>query len=451
MSTIGGGVLGIASGPVPGKGKAGDGNGAGGSEENGFSHAIASLHGREGQGGQKGGRISISGKGEQGEDEAADPRVKVGRRDMTALASALGKPQDEAEAGVSFEEKVAALLGAAASGRKARTGESDENTVPAEGEDHPGAKAEGADKTDVGNLLEMLGAQNTMPQAVLAGAGKSISAAAHEGRAEPAAKSGGKAGVAADSTVKGDASELADTDGGGLPQSETDKLFRIARADGKGRDLDLSLSGSGDRATLRDANPTGPRGEGVTVVEARRYIGLAQTSNAAAVTTAITQDPEWVTSLSATSGIGHEQAATGKVVNTLKIQMNPIELGLVTATLRLHGDALVVSLQVETGEAYRQLSDDQDAIVRALRAQGFAVDQVSVQLSPVDRSANAQGGADQQQQFSNQPQAREDGRQGGGEGSGTFAGQGGSREDNTTDNASGLSGSQSYRSGGVYL
>lgn len=450
MSTIGSGVLGIVSGPVPGKGKAGDG--ASGAEDNGgFSHAIASLHGREGHGGQRGGRISISGKGEQGDDEAADPRMKAGRRDMAALANALGKSKDEAEDGASFEEKVAALLGAAASGRKARTGESDANTVSVEDEDQPGAKAEGADKTDVGNLLELLGAQNAMPQAASAGAAKAISGQAHEGRGEPGVKSGGKVAASADGTAKGDASSLADTDVGELPQSEADKLFRIMRADGKGRDLDLSLSGSGDRATLRDANPTGPKGEAVTVVEARRYIGLAQTSNAAAVTTAITQDPEWATSLSATSGIGHEQAATGKVVNTLKIQMNPIELGLVTATLRLHGDALVVSLQVETGEAYRQLNDDQDAIVRALRGQGFAVDQVSVQLSPVDRSANAQGGGDQQQQFSNQPQAREDGRRSGGEGSGSFAGQGGSREDNTTDNAPGLSGSQSHRPGGVYL
>ena len=40
------------------------------------------------------------------------------------------------------------------------------------------------------------------------------------------------------------------------------------------------------------------------------------------------------------------------------------------AVLRLHGDELVVSLQVETGEAYRQLADDQDAIVRALRGHG---------------------------------------------------------------------------------
>lgn len=39
------------------------------------------------------------------------------------------------------------------------------------------------------------------------------------------------------------------------------------------------------------------------------------------------------------------------MVNTLKIQMNPIDLGLVTATMRLAGDALNVDLKVETGAA----------------------------------------------------------------------------------------------------
>jgi chemotaxis protein MotD len=220
----------------------------------------------------------------------------------------------------------------------------------------------------------------------------------------------------------------------------------------------MSLSDKGDRATFRDATPTGPKGETVTVVDARRYIGLAQAGNAAAVTTAISQDPQWAASLSATGGLSHsEAAATGKVVNTLKIQMHPIELGLVTATLRLHGDDLVVSLQVETGEAYRQLTDDQDAIVRALRGQGFAVDQVNVQLAPADRSSNAQQGdsqSQQQQQFSNQPQAREggNGRQGGnGEGAGNFSHEGASHEGTTSDNAPGLAGGQPQRSGGVYL
>lgn len=452
MSTIGSGVLGVVQGQVPGKGKGGEGNASGASADGDFSRTIASLGGREGHGGQKGGRISISGKEQQGEQEPSDPRVKIGRRDLSALADALrsaGAEKDDA----SFEEKVSALLGGAArSGLKVRANGEDEKAPAGDGENPHAAKTGGGEATDVGNLLQMLAAQNTASQTAVAGAGKAAGTT-QDGKSEAGAKSTGKVGAQADATAKGDASKLVDADGAEVPQSDTDKLFRLIRADGKGRDLDMSLSGSGDRAVLRDANPTGPKGETVTVVDARRYIGLAQTGNAAAVTTAITQDPEWATSLSATGSLGHsDAAATGKVVNTLKIQMNPIELGLVTATLRLHGDALVVQLQVETGEAYRQLSDDQDAIVRALRGQGFAVDQVSVQLSPVDRSANAQNGdQQQQQQFSSQPQAREGGRQGGGDGQGTFAGKGGSHEDTASDNASGPAGTQPNRSGGVYL
>ena len=54
-----------------------------------------------------------------------------------------------------------------------------------------------------------------------------------------------------------------------------------------------------DRASLRDASPNAAKGETVTVVDARRYIGLAQTGNAGAVTSAITQDPGWAASLAA--------------------------------------------------------------------------------------------------------------------------------------------------------
>ena len=60
--------------------------------------------------------------------------------------------------------------------------------------------------------------------------------------------------------------------------------------------------------------------------------------------------------------------------------MHPIDLGMVTATLRLKDDELHVEIKVETGDAFRQLSDDQSAMVKALRAQGFAVDQVNIVL-----------------------------------------------------------------------
>ena len=470
MSTIASGVLGAVQGQVPSRGKADQGN-AGTSEEGAFASAVASLSGREDGGGRKGGRLSIMGPAGHGEAEgetADEARVKIGRRDRAGLAEALGKADAHApeEDGVPFEEQAAALLEATGRpGRKAHgegrdgarvAARSPEEAVAEDG--RPASDAEPV-KTDVGNLLEMLAAPNALPHGVTHNAAaKAVTAGVvQDARAVTGGKVPAKGEGRPDASVKVDAAQTVDVaDAGDAPQSDADQLFRLVRAGGKGRELDMSLSGAGDRATFRDANPTGPKGETVTVVDARRYIGLAQTGNAAAVTTAITQDPEWTASLSATGGLGHsDAAATGKVVNTLKIQMHPVELGLVTATLRLHGDELVVSLQVETGEAYRQLTDDQDAIVRALRGQGFAVDQVSVQLSPADRSSSAQQGDSQnQQQFSSQPQAREGGNgrgQGAEQDARNFAREGTSHEGNTSDNAAGLAGGQPQRSGGVYL
>ena len=62
--------------------------------------------------------------------------------------------------------------------------------------------------------------------------------------------------------------------------------------------------------------------------------------------------------------------------------MTPESIGNVTATLRLHGDQLTVHLQVETGEAFKQLSQDKEGLIQSLKSQGFTVDQVSVQLAP---------------------------------------------------------------------
>ncbi|MDX3975927.1 flagellar hook-length control protein FliK [Shinella sp.] len=469
MSTIGSGVLGVVQGHAPSKGKAAHGLSAGASEEGGFASAVASVSGREGDPGRKGARLSISAAAGEPEGEKADEsRVKLGRRDGATLNEALRKagadvPEEDA---VPFEEKAAALLETAGRhGRRTQGEGRDGDKVAARTTEEPttdetepaGDAAEAAPaKTDVGNLLEMLAAPNTMTNGAATKAG--IAGAVQDVRTQTGGKGQAKAEARTDTTaVKADAAAVEGAEGGEVPQSDTDKLFRLIRADGKGRDLDMNVSGAGDRATFRDANPTGAKGETVTVVDARRYIGLAQTGNASAVTSAITQDPQWAASLNATGGLSQSEAATtGKVVNTLKIQMHPIELGLVTATLRLHGEELVVSLQVETGEAYRQLTDDKDTIVRALRGQGFAVDQVTVQLSPADKSGGAQQGDSQNQQqqlFSNQ-QAREggNGRQGGGEQQArNFAREGMSHEGNTSENAPGLAGGQPQRTGGVYL
>ncbi|CDM56493.1 MULTISPECIES: flagellar hook-length control protein FliK [Rhizobium] len=228
--------------------------------------------------------------------------------------------------------------------------------------------------------------------------------------------------------------------------------FRLSRADGRGQSMDMHLG--------IDKDATGESGgkasiESVSVLDSRRYIGLAQNTNSAAVTAAISGDQEWAHAMQASSALSNaaEWTSTGKVVNTLKIQMNPIDLGLVTATMRLHGDALNVDLKVESGAAYRQLKEDHGKIIEALRSQGYAIDNVTISMAPVDRSdAGNQANAQSQQQGQASAQqgqggeARERQNQSGQRTGGGFNGSGESGVESTSPGAAG-----SGRTGDVYL
>jgi chemotaxis protein MotD len=83
----------------------------------------------------------------------------------------------------------------------------------------------------------------------------------------------------------------------------------------------------------------------------------------------------------------HASAAHASA-RSLKIQLHPAELGMVTATLRFAGEQLSIELQVETNDAYRHLSRDGDAIVKSLRDLGYDVDRVTV-LQPALASTSA--------------------------------------------------------------
>jgi flagellar hook-length control protein FliK len=217
---------------------------------------------------------------------------------------------------------------------------------------------------------------------------------------------------------------------GAGPEEGVDQIFRFARADGRSNAVSMRADAEGLTAT--GAGETAAKMETVTVLDARRYLGLAPslaaqlplTGNGQAVTSAIAGSTDLARALQADASLAAGQAgAAGKVVNTLKIQMHPIDLGMVTATLRLRDEELQIDLRVQSGEAYRQLSDDQDAMIKALRAQGFQVDQVNIIFSPSDsgagRDAPSQGG--QQQAFQGDREG-----QGGRDGQGGFtAGNGG--------------------------
>src|SRR5690606_21991603 len=65
-------------------------------------------------------------------------------------------------------------------------------------------------------------------------------------------------------------------------------------------------------------------------------------------------------------------------VNTLRIQLNPAELGVVTARLTATGQQLEVEIQVETVEARQKLNADSETILKALRSIGYDVERVTI-------------------------------------------------------------------------
>ncbi|RUM97535.1 flagellar hook-length control protein FliK [Pseudaminobacter arsenicus] len=65
--------------------------------------------------------------------------------------------------------------------------------------------------------------------------------------------------------------------------------------------------------------------------------------------------------------------------HSLKIQLHPAELGMVTASLRLTGEHMTVELRVENQDAYQRLNADSEIIVKSMRALGLDIDKVTVQ------------------------------------------------------------------------
>ncbi|MHB0954530.1 MAG: flagellar hook-length control protein FliK [Allorhizobium sp.] len=209
------------------------------------------------------------------------------------------------------------------------------------------------------------------------------------------------------SVLKSLTSTISDTatgpdapDGAAERQGDADHAFRFVRADGKGQTLSMRVAATEDKAAHFETGTANEGGQTVAVLDARRY--LAPASNAASITAAMVGDSEWAHAIQPGSELANAltQSNSGKVVNTLKIQMSPIELGNVTATLRLTGDELTVHLTVENRAAFKHLNDDQSDMLKALRSQGFAVDQIQISLSgAADRGASdaGQSGAQGQQ------------------------------------------------------
>lgn len=219
----------------------------------------------------------------------------------------------------------------------------------------------------------------------------------------------------------------ADHGHGDSAQDQGGTVYRLSRADGKGGALDIPGS---DQPMPEEASAKETTINPVSVVDQRRFLAPAQ-DNALAVVSTIGGNPEWSSAMQPESSLANAAsvAGNGKVVNTLKIQMHPIDLGLVTATMRLAGEELTVELKVENGTAYRQLKEDQSRIIDALRAQGFSVDQVTVVMAP-ERSDSGNGQSNTAQNGQGGNLAQQNQARGGAQGQAPGRGNGGYQQEN---------------------
>lgn len=252
----------------------------------------------------------------------------------------------------------------------------------------------------------------------------------------------------------GDAPDGGNTDSEMPLDDGNGKSFKLMRADGKGEArMALDIREAGDAKAERVKGEGGPT---VTLLEERRYLAPASDTNAGKITAAMLGDSQWVESMRAhqAADVDAQTSSAGKVVNTLKIQMTPIELGTVTASLKLAGDTLSVHLTVDNAAALKKLNEDHEDIVKALKSHGFAVDQVQVSLSPASRgdqtpSDGQQQGSQQGQQQNWQGSASGGQRQASGDRGFTNAMGNGNEQNVAAPTAQGDAGGP--RTGGVYL
>ncbi|ATN33042.1 hypothetical protein ACO34A_04400 [Rhizobium sp. ACO-34A] len=306
-----------------------------------------------------------------------------GVTDTKALAAALKKLADSAKSGSDLSTDVA-----------------DET-----------ADAASTDTTALDDMLSLLSLPLAGSQA------EQTTAAASEFNA---AQQGAIAGIEGHTTGTKVLPEQAGQDaasGDDASPTETGAVFRFQKSD-SAASVDMYVAPGTDGSVDVDVSAsTAKDAPVVQVVDSRRYLGLAPNSNALSVASTIANDPQWAGALDPASKLANSAlfASTGNVVHTLKIQMNPVELGNVTATMRLVGEDLSIHLTVHSSSAYRELTNDSNSIMDALKAQGFSVDQISVSMSSSsDKSGDNPAGGRQASDMG-QSQQQQGNRQSGGD------------------------------------
>lgn len=152
---------------------------------------------------------------------------------------------------------------------------------------------------------------------------------------------------------------------------------------------DPTIMPSGEDDTKADAAPdrAAPK---VTVVSQQTTIAPAlQSQTSAALVESLATDTPFAEAVDrAALAMRHAETAPAPT-HSLKLQLHPAELGMVTASLRLSGGQLAVELQVDNADAYHRLTTDGDAIVKALQGLGYEIDRVTVLQPQVATTATA--------------------------------------------------------------
>ncbi len=166
----------------------------------------------------------------------------------------------------------------------------------------------------------------------------------------------------------------------------------------------------------------------------------ALSPTAAGVVAAMEAEPTWRAAAAEAATQRGQHAGT---VSTLRIQLNPAELGLVTARLVATGSQLEIEIRVESNDARQRLSNDADSIVKALRGIGYDIERVTIQQAQPGGTASQQQGGGQRDPFMQ-------GQQGEGEANAGRGGQGEKSDGNAARSTPGETAAE-RAGGGVYI
>ncbi len=350
--------------------------------------------------------------------------------DATTGSSAQVSTSDAAvtadETAVVADDPLAALLAlkAAAQPATAAAGAKDKDADDKTDADAADTPAAGADATGkAADLLQMLTA-GTIAAAAAGQAQQPVSTKAGGDTAQVSTDAGTAvsdiAGFvsAKQDTQADDAAITVDADGQSAATTDDTQLFRLQKAGLVAQSVDIALKTGTDGKTETSTDPTDQTTpDTVSILDSRRFLGLAQTGNTGMLVAAMSGDKDWAGAMSGATSVNlldDGLAPTSNVVHTLKLQLNPDNLGTVTASMRLVGDDLSIHLTVHNSAAYRELTSGSSSIVDGLRSQGFSVDNISVSIasSSDGTSSNSNNSNSGTQNGSTQQQSAQTGQQG---------------------------------------